>query len=304
MEKNAGRLAGALNLKASGKQQWRGDCPACAYRGALALAEGDQGRALFWCANCRDSGAILSALKGRGLWDGTRPGTGAPDPAYIERMAERDRQRKERAARMSALAARDWQAALSIMGTIGERYLREVRGVRGALPETIRFAPNALHTESGQRLPAIVCGAARWPSREIEAIHRTYLLADGSGKAPVVPDRKTLGAVAGAAIRLAPAAPSMAIGEGLETCLSVMDATGLPTWAGMFAGNIAALALPELPLAADLVIAADNDESGTGQREAEAAAERWTRQGRRVRIAMPPRVGTDFNDLARAVAHV
>ncbi|MBL8808125.1 MAG: toprim domain-containing protein [Rhodospirillales bacterium] len=304
MENNAGRLAGALNLKASGAHHWRGDCPACGYRGAFALSEREQRRALFWCANCRDGSAILDALKRRDIWSGSGVGSGAPDPTAIERIAERDRQRQERAARMSAIAARDWQAAKPITGTVGERYLREVRGIRGTLPPSIRFSPAAVHSESGLRLPAVVCGAACWPSRNVVAIHRTFLRSDGSGKAPVTPDRKTLGPVAGASIRLAPAAPAMAVGEGLETCLSVADATGLATWAAMFADNILALALPDLPLASDLVIAADHDENGVGQKAAEAAAERWARQGRRVRIALPPRVGTDFNDMARAVAHV
>jgi phage/plasmid primase-like uncharacterized protein len=303
MENNAGRLAEALSLKASGKHQWRGDCPACGYRSALALSVGDQGRALFWCANCRDSGAILGALRGRGLWDGSSSGNGAPDPGHIERIAQRDRQRQDRAARMSALAARDWQAAKPITGTIGERYLREVRRILGELPASIRFSPATLHTETGQLLPAVVCGAACWPSCDVVAVHRTFLKADGTGKAPVVPNRKSLGALAGAAIQLAPAAPAMAVAEGLETALSVMDATGLATWAAMSANNIPALSLPDLPLASDLVIAADHDENGVGQRAAEAAAERWTRQGRRVRIAMPPRVGADWNDVAREVSH-
>ncbi len=303
MESDAGRLAGALNLNARGRHHWRGDCPACDYRGALVLSEGGQGWPLLWCANCRDSGAILDTLRRRGIWSGSKSGSHSPVPTALERMTERDRQQQERAARMSAIAVRDWQAATPITGTVGERYLREVRGIRGALPKTIRFCPTALHSESGSRLPAVICGAARWPSRNVVAIHRTFLRADGSGKAPVIPDKKTLGPVAGASIRLAPAAPMMAIGEGLETCLSVADATGLATWAAMFAGNILALELPGLPLAGDLVIAADHDENGVGQKAAEAAAERWTREGRRVRIALPPRAGMDFNDMAQAVAH-
>ena len=304
MTNDAARLAGALKLKACGTRQWRGDCPACGYRGALALSEGEAGRTLFWCANCRDSGAIIDALNGRGLWEGKAAGSGAPDPTVIERMAERDRRRQERTARMAALAARAWVSAGPILGTAGERYLREVRGITGPLPPSIRFQPAAWHSESGVHLPAIVCGAACWPSRAVVAIHRTFIRPDGSGKASVVPDRKTLGPVAGASIRLASAAPTMAVGEGLETCLSVAAATGLATWAAMFAGNIPALALPDLPLASEIVIAADHDANGVGQRAAENAAERWTRQGRRVRIALPPRAGQDFNDVARGTAHV
>ena len=41
----------------------------------------------------------------------------------------------------------------------------------------------------------------------------------------------------------------------------------------------------------------DHDESGTGARAARDAAERWLAEGRRVRMAIPPSTGTDFNDV-------
>ena len=55
--------------------------------------------------------------------------------------------------------------------------------------------------------------------------------------------------------------------------------------------------LPELPLAAEVVIAADHDEAGL--QAAERAAGQWLSEGRKVWIAKPPEYGTDFNDLAR-----
>jgi hypothetical protein len=39
---------------------------------------------------------------------------------------------------------------------------------------------------------------------------------------------------------------------------------------------------------------------GIGQRAARDAAERWLVEGRRVRVAIPPVAGTDFNDLLGA----
>jgi len=45
-----------------------------------------------------------------------------------------------------------------------------------------------------------------------------------------------------------------------------------------------------------VVLCADHDASSIGQRAARAAAERWLTEGRRVRVALPPR-GCDFNDL-------
>jgi phage/plasmid primase-like uncharacterized protein len=98
------------------------------------------------------------------------------------------------------------------------------------------------------------------------------------------------------AVHLAPAAERMAVAEGIETALSVQQATGIPTWAALSAGGIERLELPTLPLAAEVVIAADADEDGL--RAANQAARRWLREGRSVRIATPP-VGRDFNDLLR-----
>ncbi len=111
-----------------------------------------------------------------------------------------------------------------------------------------------------------------------------------------------LGAIAGGAVRLAYAGPKMIVAEGLETALTVMEATGLPTWAVLSASNFIGLALPALPVAAEVVIAADNDKIKNGKRAgieaAEKAAELWASQGRRVWIAQPPTPGTDFNNMA------
>jgi phage/plasmid primase-like uncharacterized protein len=85
------------------------------------------------------------------------------------------------------------------------------------------------------------------------------------------------------------------IGEGLESTLSAMQLTALPGWAALSATGIEELVLP--PEATKVMIAADNDENGRGAEAAHKAAQRWTKQGRRVRISLPPAVGQDFNDL-------
>ena len=55
-----------------------------------------------------------------------------------------------------------------------------------------------------------------------------------------------------------------------------------------------------------LLSAADHDANGTGERAAHDAAARWLAEGRRVRIAMPPEPGADFNDvlIGRAAAKI
>jgi phage/plasmid primase-like uncharacterized protein len=141
----------------------------------------------------------------------------------------------------------------------------------------------------------MIAGVAHWPSREVCAVHRTYLTLDGRIKAPVSNPKMTLGPIGGGAIRLAPAGPVLGVAEGIETALSAMQATGIPVWAALSAGGIEALHLPDPPLAAEMVIFADHDPRG--RCAAETAAARWHAQGRKVRICLPPEPGSDFNDL-------
>ena len=82
------------------------------------------------------------------------------------------------------------------------------------------------------------------------------------------------------------------IGEGIETCLSVMQATGHPAWAALSTSGLRTLDLPGD--VSDVIVLADGDDPG--EAAARDAAQRWKRKGRRVRIAPAPR-GTDFNDI-------
>jgi phage/plasmid primase-like uncharacterized protein len=129
---------------------------------------------------------------------------------------------------------------------------------------------------------------------------------DGSTKASINPARKSFGPIAGAAIQLAQPRPDKwhVIGEGIETVMSVMQCVGFSGWAAVSAGNLERLALP--PEARMIVIAADNDPKGRGQRSARRAARRWLAEGRAVRIAMPPSPGSDWNDclMGRAPARI
>jgi putative DNA primase/helicase len=124
------------------------------------------------------------------------------------------------------------------------------------------------------------------------AIHRTYLARDGSGKAPIDPQKMMLGPCRGGAVRLAEPCDVLMVGEGVETCLAAMQASGHPAWAALSTSGLRSLDLPTN--VRDLIVLADGDESG----EAAACdcALRWKRQGRRVRIARPPQ-GRDFNDM-------
>jgi putative DNA primase/helicase len=82
------------------------------------------------------------------------------------------------------------------------------------------------------------------------------------------------------------------VGEGIETCLAAIRATGHPAWAALSTSGLRTLDLPDF--VRDVIVLADGDDPG--EAAARARAWRWKREGRRVRIARPPR-GMDFNDM-------
>ena len=124
------------------------------------------------------------------------------------------------------------------------------------------------------------------------AIHRTFLACDGRGKAPVDPQKMMLGPCRCGAVRLARAGNVLMVGEGIETCLAAMQATGYAAWAALSTSGLRSLDLPED--VRDVIILADGDDAG--ETAARYAALRWQREERRVRIARPPH-GMDFNDM-------
>jgi len=189
-----------------------------------------------------------------------------------------------------------WDQSVAIKGTLVERYLAS-RGLQN--PETIslRFHPSLRHP-CGASYPAMIGLVTHAATNTPSAIHRTFLQQDGSGKAPVTPSKMMLGPCRGGVIRLTEADHFVMIGEGIETCLAAMQSTGHPAWAALSASGFNALDLP--PQLMDIIILADADTAG--EAAARTAASRWSKGGRRVRIARPPQ-GLDFNDLLQVRSH-
>jgi hypothetical protein len=130
------------------------------------------------------------------------------------------------------------------------------------------------------------------------AVHRTYLAPHGAGKAPVIPQKMMLGPCRAGAVRLAEPADVLMIGEGIETCLAAMQQTGQPAWAALSTSGLRTLDLPES--VRDVIVLADGDDAG--EAAARDCALRLQREGRRVRIAHPPK-GMDFNDVMLSRLH-
>src|SRR5204863_3073551 len=140
---------------------------------------------------------------------------------------------------------------------------------------SLRWAPSLRHPDASAG-PAMVA-VVEHVEHGFCGVHRTWLARDAAGWRRT--ERASLGAIGSGAVRLAPAGALLMVGEGIETCLAAMQATGLPAWAALSTSGLVALVLPPLPPAATVVILADNDANGAGERAARKAAARWLAEG-------------------------
>jgi len=180
-------------------------------------------------------------------------------------------------------------------GTFAQTYL-EARGL--CLPDTqdLLFHPDLAHWETKTGYPALVA-LVRDVQGQVVGLHRIWIALDGKSKADVPKAKMMLGPVAGGAVRLGNAGGEIvAVAEGIETGLAALQAMPqLPVWASLSTSGMEKLCLP--PTLRRVILLADHDQSGAGQKAAEMAAERFVAEGRRVWIALPPKEGEDFNDL-------
>jgi hypothetical protein len=171
----------------------------------------------------------------------------------------------------SALARRLWRRRLPIRGTIAETYLRDVRGYRGPLPDTLGFLP-----PNGKYKPSMIAafGLAKEPEPgaleidpgTITGIHMTRLLPDGSGK-DFSEDNKAkimLGPSAGQPIVLAPCNDLLAlvIAEGIEDALTAHAITGRGAWAAGSASRLPKLADVVPSYVECVTVLVDDDDAG------------------------------------------
>ena len=263
---------------------WLSCCPSHDDREpSLSIHETEDGRVLVRCHAGCDQRAVIAALKERGLWDACARRRSLRPP-----LAQRHTDKQE--SRRRDLALNIWRSALPAAGTPVEAYLA-VRGLTPPLPYSLRFHRGLRHP-SGGRWPCMVALVTQGDVGSPLAIHRTFLARDGGRKAPVDPARMMLGPCRGGAVRLGVPDQLLMVGEGIETCLAAMQATGHPAWAALSTAGLRALDLPETVY--EVIVLADGDEQG--EAAAKDCALRWMRRGRRVRIARPTR-GLDFNDI-------
>lgn len=281
---NAGSIATALSGRKAGRG-WSARCPAHDDRNpSLSIRDSANGGVLVKCFAGCSKNEVIASLEALGLWVGEtswRTSTKrSQQPVTIKATDDQNR---------ASIALSIWKACVPASRTLVETYVGSRGLVLPATP-TLRFHPSLKHP-SGEHWPAMVALVCDYDGAPL-AIHRTFLARNGVGKASVDPQRMLLGPSRGGAVHLAEPSKIIMVGEGLETCLAAMQATGLPAWAALSTSGLASLELPDT--VRDIIVLADADEAG--EAAAQTCARRWIKQGRRVRIARPP-TNQDFNDL-------
>ncbi len=199
-----------------------------------------------------------------------------------------------------AAAQRTWTNAQLLKGPIPEAYYRW-RGLSVPETENLRFAPSLKH-KSGANYPAIVARVEDLSGLMI-GCQRAFLAPDGSAKAPVPKgeQKMSLGRVKGGMVRLAKSRDGepLLLGEGVETVLTAMQATGFPGWVTLGTSGLKQASLPDN--VKDVILLGENDQGKSAAAIARVAPE-LKQKGIRVRVAMPLAGFKDHNSMVMEAA--
>ena len=187
----------------------------------------------------------------------------------------------------SQLGAKLCSEATAGPDTLAEVYLNEPRDPLGflALLRCVSIRPLTIRG-SKQKFPALIAkviGAAE------ACFQFTYLSADGKGKAAIDKEdqRRTLGSNKGGVVLLTddiqPGA-TLLVGEGVESVVSAMQASGLPGVAVLGIGGLANVEFS--PDVVEIVLLGENDDAS--RKAIDKAAPALVEKGLRVRVAQPP----------------
>jgi hypothetical protein len=254
------------NIKLKGKVDRSGPCPVCGGCDRFAIHIRKQ----KWnCRNCKVGGGdaigLVQFIDGIGFVEAVELLTGEdvrpqarpipPAPAKKQSAAEYERDQHRKAAWL-------WPQRQPIIGSNAELpYLRESRGITCPLPATLGFLPGR-----DDYPPAMIAAYALVDEpepgvlgepRDVQAVHLTRLLPDGSDRERGKDAKITIGSPqqiikingkdeeVSTPIVLAPPNDllALAITEGIEDALSIHQALGIGAWAAGSAPLLPKLAL-------------------------------------------------------------
>ena len=177
-----------------------------------------------------------------------------------------------------------------LSGTAAETYLRSRRLDDPCCPDLL-YNADLTDFETARGWAGMVAIVRDGRGEPIGGIHRTFLLDDGSAKAP--PGKKMLGPVAGGSVRLfsMSADGCLGVAEGIETALAAHRIFGIPVWAGLSADGVRRWQWPQG--VTHVTIFADAGDAG--RQAAATLADRLNNAGIANRIVHPLH-DDDFND--------
>lgn len=174
-----------------------------------------------------------------------------------------------RTIRQAAKARHLWRGRKPATGSPVEHYLRRARGYAGPIPQTIGYLPPIKANHHAAMIAAFghvtepEPGTIAIDPETITGIHLTLLRPDGLDKADTAPSKLTVGPSVGLPIVISPMNDllGLIICEGVETGLSLCEATGCGVWAAGPAGRMPALA-SVVPAYVDTVTIAGEQDGG------------------------------------------
>jgi CHC2 zinc finger/Toprim domain len=262
-------------LKRIAPTEWAGPCPVCGGKDRFSVNIKKQ---LWNCRGCGKGGDVIGLAQHAGgatFTEAVAALAGETRASFKPTLRKRNSDDEDEDVRRRRETARWlWAQRKPLAGSIAETYLRKARGYGGSLPATLGFL------RPFKNYPPSLIAAFAMPEEaepgvlrapfDVDAIQLIALKADGSDKAAVEIQKRTIGSPKGLPIVVAPANDLLGISihEGVEDALSAHDATRLGAWASGGASFLPHLADVVPSYVETVTVVAHRDEAGRiGARE-------------------------------------
>ncbi|EKE00840.1 MAG: hypothetical protein ACD_21C00266G0003 [uncultured bacterium] len=306
------RILGQPNQKLSTATQWR-----YGNKGSLAIKMSGDKKGLWHNFETGESGNLISLIKketGLSFKETLQYATNMPGivlPVAQKEQLDKVAIDEKNNTKIKDIKTKDYAIALAreslpISGTVVEKYLKEIRGIKNIDSTDIRYHPKVYtgKEENPKYLPAML-SIGRDKNGQIKCVQATYLDPKTANKADVDIKKRTYASPSEAAVLLQKSNDknkTSYITEGVETGLSIKDAV---KHGDVFAtlGKSNFTTLDPTKLGQKIVFCLDNDGKSIYNDEIiYKAAQRLINLGKDIFISVPNQINnqkTDFNDVAR-----
>ena len=217
---NAETIGRALGGRKAGSN-WIARCPAHDDREpSLSIRRAGDGKVLVRCHAGCDQRQVIAALRSRGLWSEH----GSRRSRHSAAQTATTGQPNCEDAKRSAAALAIWQSAMPAQETLVATYLAS-RGLHLPSPPTLRFHARLRHP-SGGVWPAMVALVTHGSDKRRSPSTEPFLPVTVPARRRSIPQKMMFGPCRGGAVRLGTPGGVLMVGEGIETCLAAMQATG------------------------------------------------------------------------------